>query len=58
MALRAMLIASQLFKQFPALYEPRRFIAMLKKKPAAGMCYEPGRSNPPIYPLPSSVLFI
>jgi len=37
-ALRAMLIASPVVKQFPALYEPRRFIAVLKKKPAAGLC--------------------
>jgi hypothetical protein len=46
-----MLIASQLVKQFPALYEPRRFIAVLKNKPAAGLCYEPDKSNP-FTPLP------
>ena len=48
-ALRAMLIASQLVKQFPALYEPRRFIVVFKKKPAAGLCPEPDKSSPPIH---------
>jgi len=54
-ALRAMLIASQLVKQFPALYEPRRFIAALKQKPATGLCPEPDKSNPPIHPPPHPV---
>jgi len=51
-ALRAMLIASQLVNQFPALYEPRGFIAVLKKVPTAGLCPEPGKPNPSIHPHP------
>lgn len=46
-AFRAMLIASQLVKEFPALYEPRRFIACRKTKTAVSLHPEPDKSNSP-----------